>query len=214
MKKNTSAKVGIKKRQKKWHTTNVRHVQETIQTTMVSVGMLFESNKRGQHLSTINQNIKSMTKKDIKEFTDIVMNAELVEAKHEFPFRKGKLTYHFCYKDESREFKFEAEAESEEEARKECLCRILYKAKRNVPRLSWPKKVLDETSLWHQESIARKRMREIAEPLKKKGENCSELFYFAISPKNEYLMFDTMGDAIEYSHSIGKTKTNAFCVSV
>ena len=155
-----------------------------------------------------------MTKKEIQELTDIVMKAELIEAKKEFPFRKNIQTYHFCFKNGNGEFKFSMEAESEDEARKYSLSCILSKAKKNAPMNSWPKRVLDEPSLWHQKYLARERMREIAKPFKKKGENYSEPFYFAISPKNEYIMFDTMDDAIEYSRSIGKTKTNAYSVSV
>lgn len=60
MRKNTSSRDGIEKRQRKWHTKNAHHAQEIIQKMMAAGGVLFESNKRDKCLSANNQNIKDM----------------------------------------------------------------------------------------------------------------------------------------------------------
>lgn len=157
-----------------------------------------------------------MTKKEIKEFTDIVMGAELVEAKHEFPFRKGKLTYHFCYKDENREFKFSAETESEDEARKNCLNAILAKARAFEPKKNWPKRILDAPGLSSQRYLMIRRMVEIAEELKKKIKlnQGSMRVYFVVTEKTEYVHFDNIISAIDFAIKIGKKAKDVEYVTV
>lgn len=161
----------------------------------------------------INQNVKSMTKNEIKELTDIIMKADVYSV-----FKGGRIDkskkYSYLFRNDTgpRHYEFSIDADTVEEAKKSALDNFIAKFRAMEPKKNWSKKVLDEPGIKSQNRLIELKMMQIAKPFKKS--KFSEGFWFVISPQGEYVMKTTMLSAIEYAESIGKKRKDVWAISV
>lgn len=161
----------------------------------------------------INQDIKSMTKNEIKELTDIVMKADVYSLSHGGRIDKSKkYSYRFRNDTGPRHYEFSIDADTVEEAKKLALVNFIAKFRAMEPKKNWSKKVLDENGIKSQNRLIERKMREIAKPFNKS--KFSKDFWFVISPQGEYVMKTTILSAIEYAESIGKKRKDVWAISV
>lgn len=154
-----------------------------------------------------------MTKKEIKEITDIIMKADVYKVSDGGYLDKSKKhEYRFTYKTDTQSFEFAYDADTVEEARKSALDFFIAKFRAMEPKKKWSKRALDEHSLKNQNRMAYRKMEQIARSFKKSMYR--EDFWFVISPQGEYVMKTTILSAIEYAESIGKKRKDVWEVSV
>lgn len=116
----------------------------------------------------INQDIKSMTKNEIKELTDIVMKADVYSLSHGGRIDKSKkYSYRFRNDTGPRHYEFSIDADTVEEAKKLALVNFIAKFRAMEPKKNWSKKVLDEAGIKSQNRLIERKMREIAKPFNK-----------------------------------------------